>query len=258
VSERHRLRETFEQVPELYERARPSYPAELFDDLASLAGLSPGDRVLELGPGTGKATVALAECGFRVVGVELGEALSAVARRNLASFPEVEILTTPFESWETDERFDAVTAFTAFHWIDPELRYERSADLLREGGALAVVDTKHVLREGGEQFWVEVQADYDAVVPSPDNRPPPRPEEVADLGEEIAASGRFRNVAVRRYLWDAPYTADEYVGVLKTYSGHLSIPEPKQSELYRRIHERIGDRVVTKTYLFTLNVAVRL
>jgi SAM-dependent methyltransferase len=200
----------------------------------------------------------LAARGFRVVGVELGEALAEVARRNVAPFREVEIVTVPFERWETDERFDAVTAFTAFHWIDPDVRYEKSADLLREGGTLAVVDTKHVLREDGERFWVEVQADYDAVVPSPDNRPPPLPDEIPDLSEEIAGSARFRNVAVRRYLWDAPYTADEYIEVLDTYSGHRSMADDERNELYRRIHERIGERTVTKTYLFTMNVAARL
>jgi SAM-dependent methyltransferase len=258
VTDRRRLRETFEEVPELYDRARPSYPAELFDHLTALAGLRAGDRALELGPGTGKATIALAERGFRVVGVELGEGLAAVARRNLAAFPEVEIVNVPFERWETDERFDAVVAFTAFHWIDPGVRYEKSAELLREGGVLAVVDTQHVLREGGDRFWVDVQADYDAVVPSPDNCPPPGPEEVGDLTEEIAASGHFRNVAVRRYLWDAPYTTDEYIAVLDTYSGHRSMANDERNELYRRIRERIGERTVTKTYLFTLNVAARL
>lgn len=258
MTERHQLRETFEQVPELYDQARPTYPAELFDDLVSLAGLSPADRILEIGPGTGKATLSLAERGFHVVGVELGEGLAGVARRKLASFPNVEIVAVPFERWETDGRFDAVVAFTAFHWVDPEVRYEKTARLLRDGGALAVVDTRHVLPDGGDTFWEEVQADYDAVAPSPDNRPPPRPEEVGDLSEEIASSGLFGDLAVRRYLWNRPYTADEYIGVLNTYSGHLSMPEAEQSELYRRIHTRIGDRVVTKTYLFTMNVAARL
>jgi len=259
-AERHRLRETFEEVPELYDRARPSYPGELFDDLVELCGLSPGASILELGPGTGKATLPLAERGFRVVGVELGEGLAAVARQKLEGFRNVEIATSRFEEWQTDERFDAVVAFTAFHWIDPELRYEKPASLLREGGSLAVVGTHHVRPEDGDPFWEEVQEDYEAVVPSEDNRPPPRPDEyeVRDISEEISAGGRFRNVAVRRYLWDAPYTADEYIAVLDTYSGHRSIPAETRLELYRRIRERIGDRTVTKTYLFVLNVAARV
>jgi SAM-dependent methyltransferase len=253
--ERHKLRETFEEAPELYDRARPSYPEELFDDLVALARLAPGARILELGPGTGKATLPLAERAFEIVGVELGEGLATVARRNLSAFPNVEIVTERFETWETDARFDAVVAFTAFHWIDPDVKYAKSARLLHDGGSLAVVTTKHV--EGSDPFWAEVQEDYDTVVPSDENAPPPPPDEVPDLSEEIEASGCFSNVAARRYLWDAPYTPDEYLAVLDTYSGHRSLPEEQRGRLYERIRRRVGDRIVRKTYLFVLNVAAR-
>ena len=255
--ERHTLRATFEEVPDLYDQARPTYPEELFEDLIALARLEPGASILELGPGTGKSTLPLARRGFRIVGVELGEGLANVARRNLSEFPDVEIVNVRFEAWETNERFDAVIAFTAFHWIDPGAKYAKTARLLRAGGSLAVVTTKHVLPEGADPFWTEVQQDYDAVAPSPDNRPPPRPDEVPDLSEEIEASGFFRNVAVRRHLHDVPYTADEHVAVIDTYSGHRAMPEEQRLRLYERIHRRIGDRVVRKTYLFVLNVARR-
>lgn len=64
---RETLRRTFETAADLYDAARPSYPAELFDDLVSLAGLKRGDRLLEIGCATGKATRALLERGFSVV-----------------------------------------------------------------------------------------------------------------------------------------------------------------------------------------------
>src|SRR5205807_2265409 len=82
-------------------------------------------------------------------------------------------------------------AFTAFHWLDPDRRFEKSARLLREDGHLVVVATRHVLPSAGDPFWVEVQEDYDAVVPDPANRAPGPPEEVADLSSEFAASGCF-------------------------------------------------------------------
>ena len=108
---------------------------------------------------------------------------------------------------------------------------------------------------------MEVQADYDAVVPSEENRAPPPPEEVGDLGAEIAASGRFRPAVVRRHVWDVTYGADEYIAVLDTYSGHRSMPPDTRRRLYDRIRRRIEARPagrVTKTYLATLNVALRL
>jgi SAM-dependent methyltransferase len=255
--ERRSLRETFEEVPELYDRARPSYPGQLFDDLVELAELGPGARILEIGPGTGKATLPLVRRGFEIVGVELGENLAALARRRLAAAPSVEIVNVPFEAWETDSSFDAVVAFTALHWIDPEVRFTKPARLLREAGSLAVVTTKHVLPNGGDRFWTDVQQDYDAVVPSDENEPPPLPDLVPDLAAEIDSDGHFCSTAVRRYLQNVSYTADEYLAVLDTYSGHRSMEEHQRRRLYERIRSRIGNRTVRKTYLFILNVAAR-
>jgi len=259
VADRHRLRTTFEEAPELYERARPVYPSELFDDLVSLAGLEAGARVLEIGCGTGQATVPLAERGFEVLCIELGEQLAARARANLAGFSNVDVVNATFEEWEPggDLGFDAVVAFTAFHWIDPEARYEKAARLLRPGGSLAIVETQHVLPDGGDPFWVEVQDDYDAVVPSDENRPPPRPEDVGDLRAEVEADGRFGDVEVRRYLWDVTYSGEEYLAVLDTYSGHRTMPAEARAELYRRIRRRIDARPdprVAKTYLAALTL----
>jgi SAM-dependent methyltransferase len=258
---RENLRTTFEQVPELYQQARPGYPEELFDDLAGLARLGAGSRVLEVGCGTGQGTLPLARRGYSVVCVELGEGLAAAARRNLAPFGNVEVVHANFETWEPERAgFDGVVAFTAFHWVDPELRYEKAARLLRDGGALAVAGSLHVRRPGGDTFWADVQADYDAVVPSPDNKPPPFPEEIESLREEIEASGRFDYVAWRTYLWDQPYTADEYIALLDTYSGHRSLEEARRQELYDRIRRRIAARPagrVVKTYITMLNVARR-
>lgn len=202
--------------------------------------------------------------GYEIVGIELGEGLAAGAREKLADFPNAKIINADFETWEpTDERFDAIVAFTAFHWLDPEIRYRKSAALLKPGGTLAVIATQHVVPEGGDRFWRDVQQDYEAVVPDEESTKagaPGPPEAVEDLSQEIAASGLFRNVATRRYLWDVTYTADEYIAVLDTYSGHRGLEPNKRKQLYERIHKRIVARPkgsVTKTYLATLNVARR-
>jgi SAM-dependent methyltransferase len=262
MPDRRRLRTTFEEVPELYDRARPLYPAELFEDLVAYAGLEAGSRILEIGCGTGQATLPLAERGLEVVCVELGEGLAAVARRKLAGFPNVEVVHAVFEDWDAPAAsFDAVVAFTAFHWVDPEVKYEKAARLLRPGGTLAVAETDHVQVEGGEPFWAEVQADYDAVVPSDRNRPPPRPDEVGDLRTQLTETGLFTGIEVRRYLADVTYSAEEYLSVLDTYSPNRAMEPARRERLFDLIRQRIEaqpSRTVRKTYLFTLNLARRL
>ena len=261
------LRATFEQVPELYDRARPNYPSQVFDDLVALAQLPTSARIVEVGCGTGQATMPLAQRGYQITCVELGEQLASVARSKLTGFPNVEVMNADFETWQPERtEFDAIVAFTALHWIAPDVRYTKTAALLREHGTLAIVSTRHVLPSHGDPFFVEVQGDYHAVVPDDpstkaDAGGPPAPDAVEDLSDEISAGGGFHNVGSRRYLWDVIYSADEYIAVLNTYSGHRALDDETRERLLSRIHQRIEarpHRCVRKTYLAMLNVAERL
>jgi SAM-dependent methyltransferase len=248
------LRTTFDRDPELYDRARPGYPAALFDDLDKVL---PGTELVEIGCGTGQATRVLAERGYSVTCIELGASMAAAARRRLAAFPAVEVVVADFDVWAGDPHaYDGVLAFTSFHWLDPQTRFPRIAALLRKRGVLAVVGTHHVLPEDGDDFFVGVQEDYVAVVPedaaSHEGGPPP-PESVEGLAfdEEL-----FEPVMRRRYLWDVEYSADEYVAVLSTYSGHIALPDEQRERLFARIRRRIEPRgTVRKSYLTTLDAA---
>jgi SAM-dependent methyltransferase len=237
----------------------------VFDDLAALARLEERARVLEIGCGTGKATLPLAGRGYEITCVELGEQLAAVAKRKLARFPNVNVINANFESWAPPHAdFDAAVAFTAFHWIAPDLRYAKTSSLLREHGMLAVVTTEHVLPHDGDAFFVEVQDDYEAVVPDDPQTSaggPRPPDTVTGLSDEISASGSFCGIGARRYLWDVSYTADEYIGLLNTYSGHRALSPDTRERLLSRIRRRIDARPeqrVRKTYLAMLDVAQRL
>lgn len=253
------LRETFEQVPELYDRMRPGYPGELFDDLAALTGARTGSRVLELGCGTGQATVPLAGRGYEVVALEPGAGLADLARRRLAAFPSVDVVTSTFEEWPLPaEPFDLVLAATSFHWIAPEVRVAKAARALRPGGALAVVSTTHVAG-GDEQFFADVQRCYERWDPAtPSGLRLRAATDVPHGCEEIGESGRFGSVTIRRYEHEQPYTAQEYSDLLLTYSGHRSMAptarEALLSCIVQLIDEHYGGRI-TKRYMNQLAIA---
>jgi SAM-dependent methyltransferase len=258
---REPLRVTFETAADRYDAARPEYPPELFDDLISLARLEPGARLLEIGCATGKATRPLLERGFRIVCVELGAQLAERARHDLAGLP-VTIDVAPFEEWRGEPgSFDLVFAATAWHWVDPAVRYAKAHRLLRADGHLAFWSAMHAFPEGFDPFFTEIQDVYDELGESYEGDwPPERPDRVPDDTEEIEASGLFEDVQVRRYVWARCYDADEYIALLDTFSGHIAMPPERRERLYDEIRRRLAlrdDARVLRHWFAILHVARR-
>ena len=219
-AQRHRLRETFGEAARQYDDARPVAPAEVFDDLVELAHLRSGARVLEIGCGTGQATLPLAERGFSIVAVELGANLAEVARRKLADFPQVEIVTSSFEEWDSGgERFDAVVSFNAFHWLDPDVKFAKTASVLRPGGALCVFGSGFVVHDEADPRWIELFEDEAATVGFERRHL----DDVRDRSDAFTAAGHFSTVTRRTYLRDLTYGADDYVALVGTMSAHLAL-----------------------------------
>jgi SAM-dependent methyltransferase len=249
LSDRDRLKITFNSAADRYHQARPEYPGELYDALVRSARLRPGDQLLEVGCATGKATIPLAERGFQITCIELGSDLAAEARRNLADFPAVEVVNDTFEHWRPPRQasFALVFAATAWHWIDPRGRYQKAWQMLRPGGHLAFWAATHVFPTDGDQFFREIQAVYDEIgegLPAgiPDSEKYPRPGDLPDQMTEINQSGLFADAGVRHFDWEITYTADEYISLLDTFSGHIAMDGWQRDRLYSEIRRRLAQR----------------
>ena len=244
-----RLRSTFNDVASLYDEVRPGYPERLFDDLASLSDTGAGAKVLEIGCGTGQATLPLARRGYRLLGVELGANLAAMARTKLADYPYARVLACSFEEWPPEEgAFNLVVSATAFHWIDPQVRYRKSAQALRPDGSLALIWNR-ADPEGSSEGFLEALEDVhrrEAPVLAPERRPP-RLDWDADKAGEIERSGFFERPEERVYRFGVAHDAGSYLRLLGTYSSHRSLDEETRRRLFaavgRLIDEEYGGRV---------------
>ena len=248
--DQERLRSTFDGVASLYDEVRPGYPERLFDDLALLSGTGPGARALEIGCGTGQATLPLARRGYHLLGVELGANLAAVARTKLADHPNARVLACSFEEWPLEEEaFDLVVSATAFHWVDPRVRYRKSAQALRPGGSLALVWNR-ADPEGGSEGFLEALEDVhrrEAPELAPERRPPSLDRD-ADKAGEMERSGFFGRPEERVHRFAVSRDAEGYLRLLGTFSSHRALDERTRLRLFaavgRLIDEEYGGRVI--------------
>jgi SAM-dependent methyltransferase len=253
------LRAGFDLAAEDYQRTRPVCPPRLFDDLVDRAGLGAGDRVIEIGCGTGQATVPLAERGLAVTAIEPGAELAAIARRRLAGFPAAEVVTCAFEDWRPrGAPAGAVVAVNSLHWIDPRVRYSRPYELLRPGGAMVEAGCLWARPADAGRFWTEVQEDYRAV--GFEGVPPPPPEQLGPRHFPPEAGSLFEEVASLRYPFQVIYSADDYLANLATQSGTHALGEVRRAEFLTRVRHRLeslGRPRLTATFVAYLTVGRR-
>ncbi|HUA72192.1 MAG TPA: class I SAM-dependent methyltransferase [Solirubrobacteraceae bacterium] len=243
MDDRRRL--SFGGVADLYDQARPSYPRALVDDVVEYAGAAGAvaDRAVEVGAGTGKATVLFAARGLDVLGIEPSAEMAELARRNCAGYANVTIEQTEFERWRPPGHdFRLVFSGQAWHWISPDVRYVAARAALEEGGALAAFWNRP------EWSACDLRGELGEVYRRHGSTGPGDPmnpaEEFEDdfWSEEIAAASGFDGAEVRRYRWQSEYTAAEYVALLGTHSPCLILDPPERERLLGDIAAVIDGR----------------
>ena len=237
-----KLKTTFNTAAVLYEDIRPGYPEELIQDIVELSGINDRSRILEVGCGTGKATQPFAERGYELICLDIGADLIAVAKEKLKTFPNASFVQQGFEKWESDREFDLIISATAFHWVDPKVRYLKASEVLRSDGFLAVFSNQHVRKDEG--FFAEVQSLYDRYyLPLTKNRP--------THATNFPGVRAFQDPIKRVYPWAQTYSSEQYIKLLSTYSDHIALPDENRNLLFEGITNLIETKYngqITKHY----------
>jgi SAM-dependent methyltransferase len=255
----------FDEVAAEYDRNRPMYPDELVDQACQVAGIGDGDRVLEVGCGTGQLTRSLLARGLHVTALEPGNNLIALARRNLEGAGPVEFVNARFEdaSWPHGH-FPAVFSASALHWVDPEVSWRKTADVLVPGGTLALISyfglEEQRTRRDQEAALAAIRnvapdeaaswpayRDLDATLAGVRQRRGNVSAAWSWLGSYDLArdyvSGLFGDVQVAVMPKLVEHTADEVNAILRTMSFYARLSPDQRQALEREnaaVYERLG------------------
>ncbi len=199
---------SFGSDAEAYDRARPSYPSALIDDLMA----DEPSRVLDVGCGTGKLGRLLVERGCDVTGVEPDERMAELARRYGLT---VDIGT--LETWDAPgDEFDLVVAGQSWHWVEPTAGPAKVGAVLRSGGRFAAAWN---LGRFDDDLQAEMDALYERIGPAQDSHPNAIGNAVSSWASTFDLSPLV-DAEVRTYAWEQPYTRAEWLDQLPTHSNH--------------------------------------
>jgi len=233
---------TFNTQAELYEKMRPGYPKELYDDIFRLIPIDRSSSVVEIGIGGGQATKPVLDTGCKLIAIEYGDRLADLCRAKFRHYPGFSVITSRFEDcpWESNS-CDLIFSASAFHWIPEEIGYPKVYDMLKSGGVFARFANHPYKDPAREQMHQAIQKVYAVYMPG--SKPPAAEysEEEAQARAKIALKYGFTNISWKLYHRTRTFSAQEYIQLLGTYSDHIAIEENTRRKFFSEIETAIHD-----------------
>jgi trans-aconitate methyltransferase len=216
--------QSFGALAESYDRTRPTYPTALLDDLLAENPAA----VLDVGCGTGIVSTLLAQGGVNVLGIEPDPRMAQVAR---AKGLEVEV--SRFEEWDArGRRFGLLTCGQAWHWVEPKPGADRAAEVLADGGRLALFWNFGSPPDALNARLHQVYAEFaDLGLASEAGMRGRRDQRARDTEATFAEHPAFSELETRRYAWSRTYTTREWTEQLATHSDHATLPVAVQTRV---------------------------
>ena len=225
--------EPYKGIAEIYDEIRPSYPEELIQDVISKTNLDLKNALLDIGAGTGKATIQFAEKGFSVHAIEIGEDMAEILKEKCVDYPNVSVNVVSFEEWNCPKNllFDMIYSAQSFHWLDLNVKYKKCHELLKNEGHLVLFWYSPCIDKFSKTIEIEEEIEkivekYTFNYSSNTGKPERRAHDGVsneDLRKaEIEASGLFKLIEKVEYIQEIRNTAKQYLKVMKSVPAFAS------------------------------------
>jgi ubiquinone/menaquinone biosynthesis C-methylase UbiE len=232
---------SFDQDAALYERCRPNYPAELFADIFSYADLTAPAEILEVGCGSGQASLPFLAAGQLLTAVEPGKNLAALAREKFQSWPNFSLVNSSFENFSAPAAsYDLLFAATSFHWIPEHIGYAKAKRLLKPNGCIALFWNRPFVAMPDDPLHQKIQAAYQKFRPGQAPLQQIEKEKYVQRKKMLGAHG-FHDLRCKLYQRQRVLSADKYIALLNTYSDHRSMDNTSKNALEHDIHQAIAE-----------------
>ncbi|MFL0248275.1 class I SAM-dependent methyltransferase [Candidatus Clostridium stratigraminis] len=234
------LETTFNSVYAEYDKWRPSYVKVLYDDIFNVKAINPSSNVLEVGIGTGQATLPILETGCSLTAIELGYNLAEFSKYKFKNYEKFNVENLAFQDFEcSTNSFDLIFSASAFHWIPEDIGYTKVFDMLKSGGVFARFANHPYKDKKRNNIHIAFEKIYAKYMPGSLGGDEYSKENAKNLAG-IANKYGFIDISYKLYHRTRTFTADEYTFLLGTYSDHIIIEETTRIKFFDEIREAIN------------------
>lgn len=227
------FRKTFDRIPENFDKYRPRYCSELFQELKVQCNLGPKKRVLEIGSGTGQATEPVLKTGCDYTAIELGENFTSFLKDKFCSYPNFHIINGDFEKYPFEkETYDLVYSAATIQWIPEKIAFSKIFSMLKPGGYLAMFMTLSDERTANPELADKIEKVYKMHFRV-------KQRYTCKMDYRNALNYGFVNWQYREWKKKRVMNAQEYISYIGTHCEHITLEEPYRSKFYKGIREMI-------------------
>jgi len=235
------FRKTYDKIPEQFDKWRPRYCEELYEDIIKYADIDTSKLVLEIGPGTGQATEPFLKTGCDYLAIELGEHFVEFTKNKFNPYDNFHIVNGDFETYDFGQRnFDLVFSAATIQWIPEKIGFPKVYSLLKSGGTLAMFMTRTDERTSNEALYDEIQKVYNKYFHVDEKY-------TCKLNYDNVVNYGFVDFNYREWKKTRVLSADEYINYIGTHVEHITLKEPYKSNFYSGVKEAVvkaGNKIV--------------
>lgn len=225
------FRKTFDKIPESFDKYRPRYCDELFQELINRCELNANTKVLEIGPGTGQATEPIVKTGCDYTAIELGENFTAFMKDKFKAYSNFSIINADFEKYPFEkDSYDFVYSAATIQWIPEEIAFTKTFEMLKPGGYLAMFMTCSDESSSNEKMSKEIDQVYQKYFQV-------KQRYTCKMNYEHATKYGFTNFTCMEWKKQRELDVEEYISYISTHCEHITLEEPYKTNFYNGIRD---------------------
>jgi SAM-dependent methyltransferase len=232
------LGKSFDSSADEYLRARSEYPTELIEHVVQVSQLGSNSRVLDVGCGSGQASIAFASRGYTVVAIDPAKRALDLLSERRGDFPNMELVHSTFEEFEAPRSsFDLVICAQAFHWLDPTTASRKVSELLRPTGHVMLFWHTQDVTPGTPQadLYALNSKHFDAY---PRMNPPEYALDFLKAMEQnLCKHDEIYDPKISEFPWTQTYDRTMFVSLYHSWSKYTTLPNAAKKSVDSDLEE---------------------